>query len=350
MVVPRGGYIPLFISDTVGVEDTAEKPEISSALSIPELSEEPLGDDSEPATPLSGDLSNAVYPAHGSPGVYLAGIAALALLTLSLWIGYSRWRGQASSPVRAIASDIFWGNFFKADQDTFIVPSDSGLAIYEDLTGASVDLGSYVRSDYPKGKGSRSEEELRLGKLLGSRRYTSVVDLKLAADLSHMDRVNGSRLKIRYARELRLDDLKGANAILIGSITANPWVELFQKELNFQFSRDPKRNIELIHNTHPRAGEQEFYLTQEENIERTTYGVVAIVPNLDQSGYVLMMEGINMAGTEGAAEFLMSDRATSLLERVVRGHTLMAPFEILIETSNIGANAPEPKMIAERTW
>ena len=89
-------------------------------------------------------------------------------------------------------------------------------------------------------------------------------------------------------------------------------------------------------------------VTQEADVERTTYGVIAVVPNLDHSGYVLMMEGINMAGTEGAADFLMSDRATPLIERLIRDHTLNSPFEILIETSNIGATAPEPRMIAER--
>ncbi len=164
----------------------------------------------------------------------------------------------------------------------------------------------------PPAKLSRLAEDLRAGKALGSRRYTSVVDLKLVSMLSRLPQVNATRLKIRYARELQLDDLKQSNAILIGSISANPWVELFQKDMNFQFYRDKKNNVELIHNVHPQAGEKEFYLTQEMDADRTTYGVIAFVPNLNHTGYVLVMEGINMAGTEGAAEFLMSSRANQL--------------------------------------
>jgi len=350
LVVPRGGYVPIFHNAAVGTETLPAEPEVSEE-------ESPVVDAGQ--IPFAAQTETVLLPAEGHPvpshlsmpphRMYLAATTiALVLLSALLWFGVTKRKDHNPIQARAKTSDIFWNSFFKADQDTFVVPGDSGLAMYEDLTGVSVDLGSYVRADYPAGSASRSEEDLRLGKLLGVRRYTSVVDLKLVSTLSRLPQVNGTRLKIRYARELRLDDLKQSNAILIGSIRANPWVELFQKELNFQFYRDPKRNLELIHNMHPRPGEKEFYLTQEADVERTTYGVIAVVPNLDHTGYVLMMEGINMAGTEGAADFLMSDRATPLLERLIRDRTLNSPFEILIETSNIGANAPEPKMIAER--
>lgn len=352
LVVPRGGYVPIFHNAAVGMETTLTEPEYAPTEPAPIATE--VGEATFPLPPETNPFPVAPQPEakpvlHRPLPIYLAAAAiGLTLLITLVWFGVAKWKGHTPIQAQAKASDIFWSHFFKPDQDTFLVPGDSGLAMYEDLTGTTVDLGSYVRADYPAGSSSHSEEDLRLGKVLGSRRYTSVVDLKLVSTLSRLPQVNGTRLKIRYARELRLDDLKQSNAVLIGSITANPWVELFQKELNFQFYRDSKRNIELIHNMHPRAGEKEFYVTQEADVERTTYGVIAVVPNLDHSGYVLMMEGINMAGTEGAADFLMSDRAAPLLERLLRDHMLNSPFEILIETSNIGANAPEPKMIAER--
>jgi hypothetical protein len=55
-----------------------------------------------------------------------------------------------------------------------------------------------------------------------------------------------------------------------------------------------------------------------------------------------------MAGTEAAADYLFSDSAASFLTRVFDAKGNMQPFEVLVETSNIGANAPRPQMISQR--
>jgi len=89
---------------------------------------------------------------------------------------------------------------------------------------------------------------------LGGRRYTSVVDLHLASSISQLPAVVKDRFKVRYAREVTLDDLKQSNVILLGSIGANPWVELFQKNLNFPFEPQRKEHKIIIRNTHPMAG------------------------------------------------------------------------------------------------
>jgi hypothetical protein len=76
--------------------------------------------------------------------------------------------------------------------------------------------------------------------------------------------------------------------------------------------------------------------------------VIAVTPNLDGTGHVLLIEGINMAGTEAAADYLFSDASTALLNRIFDAKGNMLPFEVLLETSNIGANAPRPQIISQR--
>jgi hypothetical protein len=62
-------------------------------------------------------------------------------------------------------------------------------------------------------------------------------------------------LTVRYARDLRLDDLKHENAILLGTHESDPWVELFENSMNFTFRNDLAAGATSMVNRHPRAGE-----------------------------------------------------------------------------------------------
>jgi hypothetical protein len=229
-----------------------------------------------------------------------------------------------------------------------LVPADSGLVIYQNLTKRWISLAEYAGGEYQKHTVSPLGIDPAIVNELGGRRYTSVVDLHLASTISQLPAVVKDRFKVRYAREVTLDDLKQSNVILLGSFDANPWVELFQKDLNFQFEPLQKEDKVIIRNLHPMAGEKTFYETDQTDPARTTFGVIAVTPNLDGTGHVLLIEGINMAGTEAAADYLFSDASRALLSQIFDAKGNMMPFEVLLETSNIGANAPRPQIISKR--
>jgi hypothetical protein len=174
------------------------------------------------------------------------------------------------------------------------------------------------------------------------------VDLHLVSSISQFPEVVKNRFKVRYAREVTLDDLKQSNVILLGSFDSNPWVELFQKDLNFQFEARPKFEDVVIRNLHPIAGESAFYETDQADPAHGTFGLIAVTPNLDGTGHVLLIEGINMAGTEAAADYLFNDASASLLRQVFDAKSNLLPFEVLIKTSNIGANAARPQLVSQR--
>ena len=94
---------------------------------------------------------------------------------------------------------------------------------------------------------------------LGTQRYTSVVDLNITFSLSRLPEVIPGHFAIRYARDLRTEDLKHSNAVLLGSVHSNPWVELFQKNLNFVLEYRPEVDDSVVVNLHPLAGEHEVY-------------------------------------------------------------------------------------------
>jgi len=333
IVVPRGGYVPLFLEENMIIGKS--KPEPFPA-EVPPL-EFASHSDAMPPREESRSLASG-----RSSWALKTLCAALSLALFLVSLREIHFRQQPS------ISDRFWNVFFSPARDTLLVPADSGLVIYQNLTKRRIPLAEYAGGEYQKHTVSPLGIDPAIVNELGGRRYTSVVDLHLVSAISQLPAIVKDRFKVRYAREVTLDDLKQSNVILLGSFNANPWVELFQKDLNFQFEPLQKEDKVVIRNIHPMAGEKAFYETDQTDPARTTFGVIAVTPNLDGSGHVLLIEGINMAGTEAAADYLFSDASRALLSQVFDAQGNMVPFEVLLETSNIGANAPRPQIISQR--
>jgi hypothetical protein len=101
-----------------------------------------------------------------------------------------------------------------------------------------------------------------------------------------------------------------------------------------------------IANTHPRAGESALYGTPGPD---HTYGLIAYLPNLTSTGHVLIVAGLNTAGTEAAAKFLLSPALMMpTLQRAGADHGELQPFELVVGAGNVATNAATPQLIAER--
>jgi hypothetical protein len=238
---------------------------------------------------------------------------------------------------------------FPSEGDTYVVPSDDGLVIMQRLTERPVPLASYINGDYRKPKLAKDNAADAEILKLGARRYTSVVDLNFVSRLSQLPAVDPARMVVRYARDLRMDDLRGGNAVLIGSIESNPWIQLFTQEMNFRqvINLDPSHPSGLA-NTHPQMGEQSVYTTQGRD---HTYGLIAFLPNLNATGHVLIVGGLNSAGTQAATTYLLTPSLMSTAlkhAREANGH--LHGFELLIEANSFAANASAPKLVAERKY
>ncbi len=333
IVVPRGRYVPLFIEEDMVIGES--KPNFSPAEAV--------------SLEFPSHLDRMLPQDQSQPFPFGRSSCALRALCTALFIAlfFVSLHDIHFRPKPSM-SDRFWSAFFSPTRDTLLVPADSGLVIYQNLTKRRVSLAEYAAGEYRKNTTSPLGIAPTIVNELGGRRYTSVVDLHLVSSISQLPSVVKDRFKVRYAREVTLDDLKQSNVILLGSLYANPWVELFQKDLNFQFEPQQKEDKVIIRNIHPMAGEKTFYATNQTDPARTTFGVIAVTSNLDGTGHVLLIEGINMAGTEAAADYLFSDASRALLSQIFDSKGNMLPFEVLLETSNIGANAPRPQIISQR--
>jgi hypothetical protein len=357
--IPRGGYIPVFsprdgVATESGVEPVAEPviDDVPSAFHAPGVSFA-----ARDAAAVQGKLRAPWLLAAGA--MLLAVVAAL----IGYFAGQTREHWQPFQSRAARLSRQFWGTLFDQHRDTFVVPADGGLVMMQSFTRTKVNLPDYVTGIY------RSPDDISVGMegfvavnpedqaklthkvaVLASRRYTSVVDLAISSRVSELREIVPERLVVRFARDLHMDDLHAGNAILIGSNDANPWVSLFEPQLNFQFTPGIEYGGSgAIVNTHPLSGEGTLFRSITGDPANRTYGLIAYVPNLENTGHVLLIEGVNMAGTQAAGDFLFSpEQMQPMLERALDAQGNLQPFEVLLETSSIGAAASRSRVLSER--
>jgi len=341
--IPRGAYVPVFYSrspeDSMQRENSQGGTDPGPSLIEETPREQPLLPAKDPAHSVPSRRSFAVYP------VALCFILATAIAIYFSVRGLPRAAAQPLSP-----SDVLWSQLFQKERDTFVVPADSGLVIMQGFTRRPVSLGDYISGSYQGDGGSNAAVSAGEVRELGTRRYTSIVDLNLVLRLSRLKQVVPQGMLVCYARDLRMDDVRSGNAILLGSVDANPWVGLFEQQLNFRFSFDPKSDTApVIINQHPLAGEQPVYANHHDGSWHNTFGRIAYLSNLDGSGRVLLVGGLNMVGTQAAGEFVLNPSLMRpILDHAKAPNGSIRPFEILIATSNVAANASSPHVVSER--
>ena len=231
-----------------------------------------------------------------------------------------------------------------------IVASDTGLTSLQTLTGNNVKLSDYLSGDYRNHLTSPAGTTAEVAKVLSGRRYTSIVDLNIVAKFYQLPGIPLNRIQLRYARDIRPDDLKSGPVILLGAQEGTPWVELFENRMNFVFRHDHQRHSFFVINRAPRGNELAQYDSDGADPMDKVYGMVALRPNLKGAGQVLILEGTSMAGTESAADFVFENgRLLPFLEKIRNPNGSLPYFELLLQSNNVNGSASESEIIAYRT-
>jgi hypothetical protein len=156
-------------------------------------------------------------------------------------------------------------------------------------------------------------------------------------------------VNVRYARDLRLSDLKQGDAILLGTHESDPWVELFENSMNFTFRNDLAAGTTAMVNRHPLATEQAIYPMLGNDQDHTVYGLVAYRPNLTHTGHVLIIEGETMAGTQTASEFLLDDtHFLPFLKSIQKKDGTLPHLEVLVRSTSLGGESSRIELVAFR--
>jgi hypothetical protein len=330
IVLPRGSYVPLF-ERRLPAEAIPDLP-LTPAENPPLL----------PPTKL-GTIDNAGRSAR-LPWIL---VTILSIAILAILIRNREVLSRGSSP---IAPHPLWSLLFLPDQSTIVVPGDSALVIWQGLMKKNVGLADYLSGNYRKTSSATEATVSQASAVeLGSRRYTSIVDLDIARALSHFGDLRKSSVELRYARDVRPNDLKQGNVVLIGAPEANPWVELFEPNMNFVFSNERSREIYSVLNRKPVGTEAAKWDSQYNDPLHRVYGVVAFLPNLSGKGNVLILEGTSMAGTECAWDFVADDSVLlPFLNQIKRANGTIPYFQIVLATSNMNGSSVKSDIVAWR--
>ncbi len=245
-----------------------------------------------------------------------------------------------------------WSAVIQSGRHTRLIFCDPEIVSIQKLSHHTLSLSDYANQHYwPAQEAIRSD--LRWAIDSGTFRGVNIsaVDVGILLQILSMDKGNAApSLDPRTARSVRLADFKtDDNFILFGSPRSNPWVELFQDQLDFAFAFDEEKKAEFVRNKRPRTGEQARYVPTANGWDTgQAYAIIALTANPNQSGQVLILAGSNAEGTEAAGK-LATD--AKLLSRILEEHGIHPGgpprhFEILLRVSTMAGSSNTFQVLA----
>ena len=338
ITIPRG-YNPVFEPVEVSLE---ELPASETSFCDPPQTALPAD-----AKPQSQEISQ-VKASPNQSRFGLLTMLACVLLIGAVWLG-TRFKAH-STDVKASVAHALWSQLFSNDSTSYIVTEDAGLQVLQDITGRQSTLPEYIDGSYlGQFVEGQSQESIRLHRISGER-LTNTPDTDIVTEMLELPEAQHKQVFVRNARLLSLKDLKQGNVVLLGSNFANPWVSVFEPQMNFRLQYDLVKNQSRILNMNPRPGERSVYQDTGDTPPYVTYAVLAFLPNLTHSGWILIVEGLTMTGTEAGSEFLFDDNPNAFFMKARNTKGELRPFEILLETTNLSSQSVAAKIIAQRIY
>lgn len=315
--IPKGNYAPVFRPRSEMLETT-------------------------PATP-----PYLPPPAIAAPrrSTFLAGIAAGAVAMGLAWWIFSAVRLPAGTPnVNAL-----WRQLFANGQTTYAVLADVNLMIFENLIGRTIPVSEYETHEFDDlaeqfipDAGQRA-----LAHSVVTRVATSVSDVMASRDFGVVAASQHLSLNLLSARDSSSALVSSQNTILLGSLRSNPWISLFENQMNFQTDYQEKPSSVRFVNRSPMPGEPEDYRAV---WRRTGYCRVVFLPNPKHTGNVLVISGSDVISTEAGARYVTSEDAIRQLRQKLglRQGEPFPHFEVLLKTQVLNDSIPWYDMVAYR--
>jgi hypothetical protein len=339
--LPPGSYIPeihnvapppaermVKPADAIGIIETRVAPP-----SVPDSSGTAV-----PRPPLFARIRPAVW-------IGIAIVAAIAAAS-AFWFWKQRPAPDSASP----ATVLPWSAMLQANRPIRLIFCDPEIVNVQRLLNYSVTLSDYANQRYwPDDMGPDVRRVFQSISFRGA--SVAGVDALTALKIDELlHPITKHAVQVQTARSMRLGDFKTEDSfVLFGSPRSNPWVDLFQDELDFTFEFDTTRKSEFVRNKHPRNGESSTYVPTAEGWGTgQAYAIVALVANPEQNGRVLVLAGSNAEATEAAGKLALNPGALSqiLSGAGIDPHAVAGRFEILLRVSTMAGSANTHDVVA----
>lgn len=326
ITIPRGGYVPAFESrPAAAAAETASVPVPAVPAPLPAV---PVG---RPGR-ATGWRWSAVL------GWALAAVFAAACV--ALWVN-----PNTSRPSLSPNSSRLWREVFGKGQTTMVVFSDPAFGLWQALKHKDLNLQEYLNlREAPESESSGPD----LGRLLGNDTVSLSAAHFLAGAVPILEALDAN-LRVRSTRQVDVHDFRSGNAILFGSRRSNPWAELFEPRLHYA-AMYPEGSRSFFKERMATGTAATFLTNGAPGTPPTdSFALIALMPNLANTGKVLFIEGLTMEGTDAASEFLLNPQSCDLLvQRVLSELGSLKPFEALLQLTPVAGGAANVRLIRLR--
>jgi hypothetical protein len=338
LVIPVGGYIPSFIQPAS--TQIERDPDISAETSLTSLAA------SQAENSIEETVEEVVLARTKGWKIAFAASILFSLLLSSVLFFHLHTEQEKTLHSDADRGHPLWSRLFNKDEPTQIVLGDSGLVLFHAASRRYVSLQDYVNNDLSKQMPYVEHVDPAFAHLLAGRRYTSLVDATAAVRLVRLPEARPDRTLVSFSRDMHLDDFKNGNVVMIGAQEADPWVELFERQMDFVFSIDTPDHHTVFLNRHPLPKEPSVFDPQSTGSPEI-YAVIAFMPNLTANGNVLLLEGNNMAGSESAVDLVLDDnQLLPILSSIRRRDGSIPHFEMVIAANVVKDSAAPAHVVS----
>jgi hypothetical protein len=272
--------------------------------------------------------------------------ALMAILALLLWVLGMHFARPGVSTKDAMSNlALPWSMMLGSSRPLQIITSDRGLVEIETLAKKHITVSQYANHVYIPDH--LSPEVLRLGHAILSSNTAAAVDVPIVVAITELARSGSQKISVHPAREIQVQDLyKEGNFIFLGSPRSNPWVSLYDDEMDFRFEFD-QNSYEFIHNVHPLANEGTL-LKIVPSKNGWSYGIIAFLPNPGGQGSAIILSGLDVQGTQASGRLITDlPRMSTILHNCGVGNSGASPyFELLLRAQSVAGSATNTEIVA----
>jgi hypothetical protein len=327
LTIPKGKYIPLL---TAADRVAPELPELSQPVAVLEPEVRFLAQ-SPAASPLRTVMALCLALFVGAGGGYL--------LKKSL-TGLPR-----------VSSGVF-GQLCRVGDDLSVVVVDSNLQAYRQIFHRQVTLDEYIHRSYAKELLETNDPRVTDARQFAmGANETNVSSAIIAAALR--EALDGRRIAIKHPHDVSIRDFQDQKSVLLlGGPFINPWGQLFENRLNFRLLPLPSAPAtSWIQNIKPQSGEASEYRPHTDGNLNVNYVRIAIVPNFENSGHVILMGATSAEALEESGAYLLSEEAVSELKTLFHAHsvTSLPALEFVMEVRGLNSVPNSHRIVGYRS-
>lgn len=205
----------------------------------------------------------------------------------------------------------FWSQVFQKSKPSDVVLGDASLATFQEKTNRTIPLSEYFDRSYLNtihDQAVFAKVDPDFAKVLLLKRQSNYGDVALLARLTDMARGVQSDTKVRFARDYSYRELKSDNAVLLGNVASNPWIEPFQDHQTLRWKFDVgQANYYPVDTRAPTADQEKFHSSAQPDRPHEGYATLSLFPNLSGTGSVLIISATGGTATNAALDFLSDE-------------------------------------------